>query len=282
MVPWVSRLPEDAAALLKTASAASVDIHETATAVEQPAEPDRLESAMPAPAVIAADPVSTEQTGESVDQALQEGDKTSAVELPTTTMPADVGLEQTSSAAASDAGASPPAAIESLGQWLLQQTLAPIEFRGGLHPVLGVADAPVLVVLAQDAPSPTAGSMAGDDGRLFELMLRSIALSNRDTRRCQLDSRPGTASASADDALLQAGVGGLCSAGTRGVLMLMNPWSFDVADTAVEQHQSRLPESGLPLWRIAHPSILLEQPQLKRQAWQVLKRLRATLDGAAL
>ena len=90
------------------------------------------------------------------------------------------------------------------------------------------------------------------------------------------------ASGGGADALSQAGVGGLCSKATRGVLVLMNPWSFDRSDTAVEQHQSRLPESGLPLWRIAHPAILLDQPQLKRQAWQVLKRLRATLDGTAL
>ncbi len=187
------------------------------------------------------------------------------------------------SAAMAGADTSPPAAIENLGHWLLQQELAPIEFRGGLHPVLGVADAPVLVVLAQDASSPAAGSMSGDDGRLFELMLRSIALSNRDTRRCQLASQSAVAASSGGaDAHLQAGVGGLCSAATRGVLVLMNPWSFDRSDTAVEQHQSRLPESGLPLWRIAHPAILLDQPQLKRQAWQVLKRLRATLDGTAL
>ncbi len=171
-------------------------------------------------------------------------------------------------------------AAGGLGKWVLEQALVPIEFRGGLHPVLGVAEAPLLVVLAQRAPSWQAGSMAGDDGRLFELMLRSIALSNRDTRRCQLGHRLAAADVVGGDAVSQAGVSGLCTAGTRGVLLLMNPWSFDPGDIAVEQHQSRLPGSGLPLWRVAHPAVLLEQPQLKRQAWQVLKRLRATLDGA--
>ena len=83
------------------------------------------------------------------------------------------------------------------------------------------------------------------------------------------------------DSVSQAGVSALCTANTRGVLILMDPWSFDADDSAVKQHQSRLPDSGLPVWRIAHPALLLEQPQHKRQDWQVLKGVRAMLDGAA-
>lgn len=176
----------------------------------------------------------------------------------------------------------PPRAMDILGEWLLEQALVPIEFRGGQHPVLGVADAPLLVVLALDAPSPTAGSMSGDDGRLFELMLRSVSLANRDTRRCQLGHRMNDSTRVGTDSVSQAGVSALCAANTRGVLVLMDPWVFDAGDSAVTQHQSRLPGSGIPVWRIAHPAILLEQPQLKRQAWHVLKALRAMLDGAAL
>lgn len=170
------------------------------------------------------------------------------------------------------AGAKAPCDVADLGEWLLGQRLVPIEFRGALHPVLGVAGAPLLVVLSQENTLPVAGSMTGDDGRLFELMLRSIALGNRDTRRCLLGNEPTSTS----------DISSLLTAQTRGVLVLMEDWSFDVSDVTVEQHRGRLPQSGLPVWRMAHPSIVLQRAMLKRQAWQVLKNIRAMLNGVAL
>lgn len=279
IVPWVSRLPEDIAAL--AAAGASLE-------TEQAASPDNGDAALAnAPETVASAAEAGPRTATASATASATAQQTPPEPLPATTAPAPVSesapvpastaTATTPVAATMSASIQPPVAASDLGGWLQAQTLASIEFRGGMHPVLGVAEAPLLVVLALDHPSPTAGSMAGDDGRLFELMLRSIDMSNRDTRRCLLARRAADSEISPDS---PARLDSLYTPGTRGVLMLMSPWTFDEADDAVELHQTRLPGSGLPVWRIAHPALLLEQPQLKRQAWQVLKNIRATLDGA--
>ncbi len=169
-----------------------------------------------------------------------------------------------------EAEAQPPESAARLGEWVLSRALVPIHYRGSEFPVLGAAEASVLVIVEQAGSQPATAALEGDSARLFELMLRSIRLTARDTRQCIVSTEPAVRP--------DIGVAGAaCTPQTRAVLLLMDPWPFDVTDTDVEQHIGRLPGSELPLWRMAHPQLLLEQPLLKRQSWQVLKSLQSVL-----
>jgi hypothetical protein len=172
--------------------------------------------------------------------------------------------------------AQPPESVDKLGEWLMTRALVPIHLRGSVFPFLGSVEATVLVVVEQSGSEPPVAALEGDSARLFTLMLRSIQLSARDTRQCVVSCEPVSSSGNSDLSVA-------CTPQTRVVLMLMNTWPFDVSDTAAERHkgrlQGRLQGPELPLWRIAHPRLLLEQPLLKRQSWQVLKSLQAVLKG---
>ncbi len=167
----------------------------------------------------------------------------------------------------------PPESAARLGEWLLSRALVPIHYRGSEFPVLGASDATVLVIVEQTGSQAATAALEGDSARLFELMLRSIQLTGRDTRQCIVSTEP----AAGPDLSV---AGAACTPQTRAVLLLMDPWPFDITDTDVEQHIGRLPGSELPMWRIAHPKLLLAQPLLKRQSWQVLKSLQSVLTGS--
>ena len=166
----------------------------------------------------------------------------------------------------------PPESAARLGEWILSRALVPIHYRGSEFPVLGAAEARVLVIVEQAGSQPATAVLEGDSARLFGLMLRSIQLDARDTRQCILSTDPVASPASSV-------AGAACTAQTRAVLLLMDPWPFDITDIDVERHVGRLPGSELPVWRIAHPQMLLKQPLLKRQSWQVLKSLQSVLTG---
>lgn len=170
--------------------------------------------------------------------------------------------------------AQPPESIADLGPWVLSRALAPIHHRGTVFPVLGAAEACLLIIVQQADTGPAIAALEGDAARLFNLMLRSIKLSGRDTRQCILSAEP---LATPDMSVAGAAI----TAQTRAVLVLMEDWPFDASDIAAEPHRARLPGPGpqLPIWRIAHPRHLLQQPLLKRQSWQILKLLSAELSG---
>jgi hypothetical protein len=42
-------------------------------------------------------------------------------------------------------------------------------------------------------------------------------------------------------------------------------------------HQFAFGSVSLPAWRLPHPALLLSDPILKRQAWQILKAVRRVL-----
>ncbi|NND93075.1 MAG: hypothetical protein HKN42_19620 [Granulosicoccus sp.] len=177
-----------------------------------------------------------------------------------------------------------PAQSAALGAWLMARPLRLSCLQGAARCVTGPDEAPLLVVLdaaADESADESADlGLSGEAERLFELMLRAIRLGSRDIRLCQLSSSQTTAGA--DTAMPDsstATVKNVCNAHTRALLLLLNTWDFSADDCAVEQHQGRLPGPELPLWRIAHPQRLLEQPALKRQSWQVLKSIHALLAG---
>lgn len=167
----------------------------------------------------------------------------------------------------------PPESAARLGEWILSRALVPIHYRGSEFPVLGASEATVLVIVEQTDSQAATAALEGDSARLFELMLRAIQLTGRDTRQCIVSTEPV-----AGPDLSVAGAA--CTPQTRAVLLLMDPWPFDITDTDVEQHYGRLPGSELPMWRIAHPKLLLAHPLLKRQVWQVLKSLQSVLTGS--
>lgn len=196
-----------------------------------------------------------------------------AVEVAEVADVAEVALSEP--ALNNEVAARPPEAVAELGQWVSSRALVPIHFRGSEFPVLGAAEASVLVIVEQAGSQPATAALEGDSARLFALMLRSIQLTARNTRQCIVSTEPVT-----HPDISVTGVA--CTPQTRAVLLLMNPWPFDTTDIDVERHSGRLqvrPQGlELPLWRIAHPQLLLEQPLLKRQSWQVLKSLQSILS----
>ena len=169
--------------------------------------------------------------------------------------------------------APPPESADKLGEWVSSRALVPIHYRGSEFPVLGAAAASVLVIVQQTGSQRATAALEGDSARLFALMLRSIQLTARDTRQCIVATEP-----LANPDISVAGVA--CTPQTRAVLLLMDPWPYDIADIDADGHAGRLPGVELPLWRIAHPQLLLEQPLLKRQSWQVLKSVQSVLTGS--
>lgn len=155
----------------------------------------------------------------------------------------------------------PPRSVEALGEWLASCSLAELT---------GPAEAPLLVIIEPSVDDLDKPALTGDAASLFELMLRSIRLSSRDIRTCCITQAPTS---------LTPGV--LCTPHTRALLLLQDSWPFDPAQSASAQHQGCLSDPLRPLWRVAHPRRLLEQPELKRQSWQVLKSVHALLAGYA-
>ncbi len=77
---------------------------------------------------------------------------------------------------------------------MLSRALVPIHYRGSEFPVLGAAEAPVLVIVQQTGSQPATAALEGDSARLFALMLRSIQLTARDTRQCIVADRAASQS----------------------------------------------------------------------------------------
>ena len=162
-----------------------------------------------------------------------------------------------------------PTDLHELGLWLPEQFLANFGYKGAVHTTLGHPDAPVLVVVQHQGQNDGELPLTGDAAQLFELMVRSVGLGRSDVRQCALvgnkissDSQP-TGVQTVHEA---------CTPQTRAILILLAMEDSD--DPTADAHHCRFAQSQLPAWRIAHPEILLQENQRKRQAWQALKALQ--------
>jgi uracil-DNA glycosylase len=141
-------------------------------------------------------------------------------------------------------------------------------------PCIGKPEAQLLVISQIDkqidSDEQAGGPWAGDESQLFDLMMRSIDLNLSQLRVCAVHAYPHTEAGQSSAHV----VSDLLTPHTRAVLF------FD-HNLAVEQSQadySEMTSSGLPIWRLLHPSQLLIEPQRKRMAWEALKSIRASLS----
>lgn len=125
----------------------------------------------------------------------------------------------------------------------------------------------------------TGGLFSGSHGRLLDNMLAAIGLQPQQVfrtswLRCtpRLSLRPDVAEQIACAAYLRQE---FAQVRPRAVLLLGDSFADEVQQWLVARVAS-----GTPCFRVPHPAVLLRQPQLKAQAWAVLRRLRPHLASA--
>ncbi len=172
-----------------------------------------------------------------------------------------------------------PDEIAELSVVLPNRAIAAFEVRGSRQSCLGSREASVLVVVQPPAASPKVAELPlnNQETQLFELMLRAIGLTRKDTLQCILQTNDEGAVASgieAGGARSSETVETLSGNSVRTVLLLQkNIGNSEVAS----DHQFAFGSASLPAWRLPHPALLLSDPIQKRQAWQILKAVRRVL-----
>ena len=162
-----------------------------------------------------------------------------------------------------------PSDLDALGLWLPEQPLASFRYKGAVHTVLGHPEASVLVVVHRHRQNDSELPLSGDAAQLFELMMRSINLGRSDVRQCALAESVGPSDR--QQSVVQS-VSDACTAQIRAILLLLPLEANN--DPSADAHHCRSAQSQLPVWRISHPDILLQENQRKRQAWQAMKALQ--------
>lgn len=104
--------------------------------------------------------------------------------------------------------------------------------------------------------------------QLFDLMMRSIGLA-RNNVRMGLVATPDSVPDSPSPASI---VLPQCQA-----VLLLDGSTDSRSEMATQPDNGRMPQSQLPVWRIAHPQLLLDNPLLKRRAWNNLKAVKRAL-----
>jgi hypothetical protein len=160
-----------------------------------------------------------------------------------------------------------------LAAWLENQPLMPFSYRGSPLNVLGSEQASLVVVCMHDAATEQSQAslpLSSECASLFDLMIRAIDLPRTAVRQCVV-SRTSALQQTSDwqsfDNLLSPHVRAIL------VLELLDIWE----NTSVDSDAATLPGCALPMWRIPHPQILLDNPSLKRRAWESLKCLKKLL-----
>lgn len=181
-----------------------------------------------------------------------------------------------------------PAAAEALSHWLPQQAIMP-EVASPPRDHEGEGTGAGLLVLfecsgsqsvrsgASGVPAGPERSIAGsrpsglsqDGFRLFEAMMRSIDLTQRDLTLATLSPQPLPDGETVAD---------LLATPHRAVLLMVQE------SAAASSAAGWTKEAGFTLeaprlngWRCPHPDLLLHEPLRKRDAWQVLKAVRRAL-----
>jgi hypothetical protein len=167
-----------------------------------------------------------------------------------------------------------PSDLDALGLWLPEQPLASFGYKGAEHTILGHPEASVLVVVQRNRQNDREMPLSGDAAQLFELMMRSINLGRSDVRQCAL---AGKMLPSDGQKTVVQSVSDACTPQTRAILLLLPLEANN--DPSADAHYCRSAQSQLPVWRISHPDILLQENQRKRQAWQAMKALQQYLTA---
>lgn len=187
------------------------------------------------------------------------------------------GIADNSSAPVFNAAAM-PFDIDALAEWLVEQALVQFNHRGTSVSFSGSEQASLLVVCVHtDMNSQDAASIQPLNAQctqLLKLMLQAIDLSMTDIRQCLVTAVDSVRSASDNDGSPET-IDGLCTPHNKGVLLLDPLYSESTHQSGSDA--CLIPTSSLPLWRIPHPDCLLQDPALKRHAWESLKAVKHAL-----
>ena len=180
-------------------------------------------------------------------------------------------------AAAPDAQGDDGVSCASLAAWVEKQPLLPFSYRGSQVSFVGAEQARLVVVCMHseanekmpDASLPLSSQCAS----LLDLMIRAIELPGAAIRQCVVSRSSNVGDVS--ETTEYSGFDAVISPYVRAVLVLElhDIWQT----TTVESDVASLPGSSLPIWRIPHPQILLDNSSLKRRAWENLKCVKKLL-----
>ncbi len=173
--------------------------------------------------------------------------------------------------AASNAGVTDGSGLAALAQWLVEQPLLPLVYRGATVSYIG-QDQSALLVVCLHSGTPQASALDPGSEQLFDLMMRAINMPRNAITQCAVAAKPFTPAGSTQSSIY---LDAICTAHTRAILVL-DPDSADLY-SPVEAEHGRMPTSSLPVWRLPHPDLLLQTPALKRRAWETLKALQLML-----
>lgn len=158
-------------------------------------------------------------------------------------------------------------------------TAAPVPTEPHALPRLHIAVQPARLMVLAPCPAPEdllhGALFSGSSGVLLDNMLAAIGLNPQAVHKTAwLKSAPAFAEPDAAAMMqeLAAMQAELAGCGAQAVLLLGQAFTRPEHAAAAAQLCS-----GLPCFTVPHPARLLRQPQLKAQAWQELKRLRAAL-----
>lgn len=170
-----------------------------------------------------------------------------------------------------------PSAIDELANWLVRQPLTMLTYKGRQANYIGSENAALVIVCLQMEQSNQL-PLSSECTQLFDLMMRAIDVPRTDFRQCSISTKP-TNQDNAHDTAAGVYLEDIFTPHTRAVLVL-DPYVKSESDMP-QVHNTQLPSTSLPLWRIPHPDLLLKTPTLKRQAWEALKGLRQVHDNHA-
>ena len=199
---------------------------------------------------------------------------------------AETGAEKNVETVSADAGPTASNDCAALSQWLVEQPLVPFVYRGNSVSCIGSEQAMLLVVCLykheMDNEATPALPLAQDCASLLNQMMRAIEMPAATIRQCLIRS-PGNNETAAETASEEAsaipferrgqGLEVVITPSVKAVLVLDIGEQWEHAD----RDYALLPGSSLPVWRIPHPRILLNNTSLKRHAWENLKALKQAL-----
>lgn len=157
--------------------------------------------------------------------------------------------------------------------WLEQQALL-AQTTGSTAVFLGGPATANLLLISDGHADPGDKPFAGQSSRLLQAMLQAIKLSRTEVLLGLTSALPAAGTATVQSALQDK-----TAAGVRVVLFYTCPGNHH-GNTDLDKLRDRTHQlsNGLPCVVSYHPSCLLEQAELKRAAWNDLKRVRQLLD----
>lgn len=173
-----------------------------------------------------------------------------------------------------------PHALGDVKLWLPQQAVVQMAVRAGSQSYSGNDDAPLLVVVETadgDNPvEPVRSAFNTESAQLFELMMRAINMPLAKRKLCVL-AAASNPDQPPNNVQRVSSVNELFHVQTKAVLLLVKRWDGMQELKTADDHHVRLEQPPLPVWRIPHPDLLIQQNQLKRQAWFALQALQSVL-----